>query len=117
MTPVTFLVSQSLESLSNDVLILSSESNQNNIPPSLLKMLTESSSRFLRSLLRSEVSRTCPSPSLAQSSLMSLDKVVRLVADCAPPHYFYFIQIQSGYWDQDSVREGREYFQTISFNG
>ena len=109
MTLVTFLVSQSLESLFNKVLIPSSESNQNNILPSLLKMLTESSSRFARYLLRSEVSRTCPSPSLAQSSLMSLDRVVRLVADCAPPHYFYFIQLQSGHWNQDSVREGREY--------
>ena len=32
--------------------------------------------------------------------------MLRLVADCAPPHYIYFIQ-QTGIWDEASVREGR----------
>ena len=86
--------------------MMSSESNQNNIPPGLANILTESSSRFVRSLFKCDVSRSWPSPSLSQSSLMSLDKVLRLVADCAPPHYIYFIQ-QTGIWDEASVREGR----------
>ena len=44
-----------------------------------------------------------PSQSQSQSCLMSLEHLVRLLGDCGPPVYLYFISVPPGGWEPHLV--------------
>ena len=64
-------------------------------------MLAESRSRFVRRLSWCEADCHV---SQSQACLTSLHDLLRLMADCAPPLYFYFIQLPPGGWEETAVR-------------
>ena len=73
----------------------SSDLNEATFPSSLAGMFGEADSR-VRNMSQ-------PSQSQSQSCLMSLEHLVRLLADCAPPVYLYFISVLSGGWEPHLV--------------
>ena len=64
-------------------------------------MLAESRSRFVRRLSWCEADCHV---SQSQACLTSLHDLLRQMADCAPPLYFYFIQLPPGGWEETAVR-------------